>query len=90
MKGRFGVNTLHWGDELQAVGSSHRVYSVEDGAEPLEQMLGDGDIHQFVQNAGEYELVGDFVVCPLEEARSGKRLSVCIDSARNVQRVPRR
>jgi hypothetical protein len=40
--------------------------------------------------AGEYSVMGDFVVCPREKEEPGAMRNVCIKTARNLQRVKRK
>jgi hypothetical protein len=86
--GRFRVYTADGIDELGPIGS-HRLYRVEDGADALEKALGDGDMERLAEIASEYQLLGDFVVCPIEEEVRGKMRAVCVDSVGNLKRVPR-
>jgi hypothetical protein len=65
--------------------------SVSDNS-PLYRVIMDGkkfETHQFVEDAGDYSMVGDFQVCPRSKEVRGARRAVCIKSAENLRRVPR-
>jgi hypothetical protein len=48
------------------------------------------EIHDFDEMAGEYSVIGDFVVCPREKDTPGAMRNVCIKTAKNLTRVKRK
>jgi hypothetical protein len=47
------------------------------------------EIHEFVEMADEYAVLGDFEVCPLQKDVPGARRNVCIKKAEHLQRIKR-
>jgi hypothetical protein len=53
---------------------------------------GDGDLDQMIRVRGDwqnFDLVGDFTVCPLSTFQHGHRQSVCVQSYRNIKVMKR-
>src|SRR5271169_1806983 len=49
---------------------------------------GDGDLDQMIRDRGDwqdFDLVGDFTVCPLQPFKRGHRQPVCVQSYRNIK-----
>ena len=49
---------------------------------------GDGGLDQMIYDRGDwqdFDLVGDFTVCPLSKFKQGHRQSVCVQSYRNIK-----
>jgi len=49
---------------------------------------GDGDLDQMIRDRGDwqdFDLVGDFAVCPLDKFKRGHRQSVCVQGYRNIK-----
>jgi len=53
---------------------------------------GDGDLDKMIRDRGDwqdFDLVGDFTVCPLSRFKQGHRQSVCVQGYRNLKVVKR-
>jgi hypothetical protein len=53
---------------------------------------GDGDLDQMIYDRGDwqdFDLVGDFTVCPLSRFKQGHRQSVCVQGYRNLKMMRR-
>src|SRR5882724_5150225 len=58
----------------------------------LLRTAGDGDLDQMIYDRGDwqdFDLVGDFTVCPLSKFKQGHMQSVCVQSHRNVKVMER-
>jgi hypothetical protein len=58
----------------------------------LLRTAGDGDLDQNIYDRGDwqdFDLVGDFTVCPLSKFKQGRRQSVCVQSYRNIKVMKR-
>jgi len=57
------------------------------GERRLLPTAGDGDLDQLIYDRGDwqdFDLVGDFTVCPLSRFELGHRQSVCVQSYKNI------
>jgi hypothetical protein len=86
---RFTVYTGNAQEVLWPVGT-HRLLRVVRGDERLLKVLTGGNDDNFVQMADDYEVFGDFEVCPLEKDVPGAMRDVCIKKAENLRRVRRK
>jgi hypothetical protein len=58
------------------------------GQKRLLVTAGDGDLDQMIYERGDwqdFDLVGDFIVCPSSRFKRGYRQSVCVQSYKNVK-----
>ena len=89
---RFTVYTGDGQEILWPVGTHRLLRSVSDN-EPLYTVIMGGkkfESHEFDEMAGEYSVMGDFVVCPREKETPGAMRNVCIQTADNLNRVKRK
>lgn len=89
---RFTAYTGDGQEVLWPVGTHRLLRSVSDNG-PLYSVIMGGkefEIHEFVEMAGEYSVMGDFVVCPREKDVPGAMRNVCIKTATNLKRVKRK
>ena len=89
---RFTVYTADGQEVLWPVGTHRLLRSVSDNDVLYSVILGgkEFEIHEFDEMAGEYAVMGDFVVCPREKNVAGAMRGVCIKSAENLYRVKRK
>jgi len=87
--GRYTVYTGDGQIVLWPVGT-HRLFSVVFGDDRVDKVLSGGSDNNFPQAANEYEVYGDFEVCPLQKGLPGLRRDVCIKKAENLRRVRRK
>jgi len=86
---RYSIYTGDSQVELWPVGT-HRLLGVVSGDESTIKVLSGGNPGNMPEAANEYDVFGDFVVCPLAKEVSGKRRAVCIKNAENLRRVRRK
>ncbi len=92
IRARFTVYTADGQEVLWPVGTHRLLRSVSDNR-PLYRVIMGGkefEIHDFDEMAGEYSVIGDFVVCPREKDTPGAMRNVCIKTAKNLTRVKRK
>jgi hypothetical protein len=66
---------------------THRLLGVVSGDEPMIKVLSGGNQDNMPEAANEYDVFGDFVVCPLDKEVPGSERAVCVKKAENLRRV---
>jgi len=71
---------------------THRLLGVASDTKSLYRVIMGGkefEVHEFVEMADEYAVLGEFEVCPLQKDVPGARRNVCIKKAEHLKRIKR-